>query len=493
MKNPTGTNEVSYFGKQMSLNSESPQASHLLSHEQAIPRGADRTVFPLSFRQQRLWFLDQLEPGSLFSSGLQAFRLNGRLRVDVLQEAFNTVVSRHWSLHTTFATIGSETVQIISVDKSAHAQVKDLNQELAQKSEVEVLQQGVEMMQLPFDLSRGPLLKAGLVRLSERQHILLISTHPIISDRQSMRIFLKELFSSYETLLAGRPSLLAELSFQYVDFAVWQRQWLQSEASQGQLSYWKQQLQSTRGLLELPTDRPRPALQSFRGALHRTLLPKNLCNSVKDFSQREGVTVFVTYLAAFQVLLSRYTGEEDIVVGTSVEGRRQVEAQELIGPFVNRLALRTDLSGNPSFRELLRRVKEVTEGAWAHQDMPFEKLVEELQPERSLSHAPLFQVMFELQQDPQPTLELPDLTLSSLDLETGKAETDLTLSLVENPSGLMAFFEYNTDLFDATTIGRMAAQYQTLLQGAMTNPERRLADLPLLTDHPTTSNRRRME
>jgi amino acid adenylation domain-containing protein len=428
-----------------------------------------------------LWFLDQLEPGGPSSSVLQAIRLDGALKVKVLQRALDAVVAHHWSLHTTFVTLESGPVQIIVKDETARVQVGEISQALEQRSEAELLQQGIKAMQRPFDLAHGPLLRASLLHLKERQHILLIAMHPIISDRKSMRIFLEELAGSYETQLAGRPSLPADLSSQYVDFAIWQRQWLQTEASEEQLSYWKQQLQGAPGLLEMPTDRPRPAVQTFSGARHRLLIPKSLGDSLSGLCRGEDVTLYITLLAAFQTLLSRCTGEENIVVGTSTEGR-QVETQELIGPFVNPLALRTDLSGNPSFREVLGRVREVTEGAYAHQDMPFEKLVEELRPERSLSHAPLFQVMFELQDGPQQILELPGLDLTPIDMETGRAETDLTLSVVKEADGLTASFEYNTDLFDATTMARLVSHYQTLLEGIVANPEGHLWDLPLLSD-----------
>ncbi|HVN80284.1 MAG TPA: amino acid adenylation domain-containing protein, partial [Terriglobia bacterium] len=404
------------------------------------------------------------------------------LKVDLLRQAFDAVVSRHWSLHTAIAVQESEPVQIIVKHEMAQLQLEEMSRIQERRSEEEFVRQEVEAIRRPFDLAQGPLLRASLLRLDDNRSILLMAIHPIISDKTSMRIVLRELADSYENLLAGRPPFLGGLPSQYVDFALWQRQWLQTEQSESHLRYWKRRLRDSHGLLELPTDRPRPAMQSFRCVRHSWSIPQSLYESVNDLSQRQGTPLFATLLALFQTLLLRCTGQEDIVVGISIEARRREEALDLIGPLVNWAALRTDLSGNPSFLELLERVREVIDGAYAHQEMPFEKLVEELQLERSLSHAPLFQVMFELQDEPQPTLALPDLKLSYLDIGPGRSEIDLTLSLVIDANGMSASFEYNTDLFDQTTIARLALHYQNLLEGIVANPGGRLADLPMLTE-----------
>ncbi len=306
--------------------------------------------------------------------------------------------------------------------------------------------------------------------------------HHIVSDGWSMGILFQELAALYEAYAAGKPSSLPELPIQYADFAVWQRQWLQEEVLEAQFAYWKQQLGSHSPVLELPTDRPRPAVQTFRGARHSLVLPQSLSEGLKVLSRQEGVTLFMTLLAAFNTLLYRYTGQDDIIVGAPIANRNRSEIEGLIGFFTNTLVLRTDLSGNPTFRELLGRVRAVALGAYAHQDLPFEKLVEALHPERDLSHNPLFQVMFILQNAQAEVLTLSGLTVHPLEVDTGTAKFDLILSMIEGAEGLKGTFEYNTDLFDATTINRMVGHFETLLEGIIADSEQRLSDLPLLTE-----------
>jgi amino acid adenylation domain-containing protein len=318
--------------------------------------------------------------------------------------------------------------------------------------------------------------------LGEAEHVLLFTTHHIICDGWSRGVLIRELAALYEAFSSGKPSPLPELPIQYVDFAVWQRQWLQGEVLEAQLTYWKQQLAGSPPVLELPTDRPRPSVQTFQGATQSLMLPKDLSEALKDLSQQEDATLFMTLLAAFKTLLYRYTGQEDILVGTPIANRNRSEIERLIGFFVNTLVMRTDLGETPSFRELLSRVRKVALEAYARQDLPFEYLVDELQLERDLSHAPLFQVMFVFGNTPMSALELPGLTMSLLETDSGTAKFDLTLSMRETEQGLIGDLEYNTDLFDKSTITRMLTHFQTLLEGVVANPDQHLAKLPLLTE-----------
>jgi len=439
-------------------------------------------VFPASFAQQRLWFLDQLEPGSHLYNIPQAIRLSGALKTEALRQSLAAIVARHESLRTTFALIDGAVSQLIAERQAVEMPVTDLSDlpEAEREAEVERLAQAEA--QRPFDLSRGPLLRASLLRLGAEEHVLLLTMHHIASDGWSMGIFYQELATLYDACSKAEPSPLQELPIQYADYALWQHEWLQGEVLGQQLAYWKQQLTGAPAALELPTDYARPAALSYRGARQSLLLPKSLAQSLKALSQQEGVTLFMTLLAAFQILLSRYSGQQDIVVGSPIAGRTQSETEGLIGFFVNTLVLRSDLSGNPTVRELLGRVREVALEAYAHQDVPFERLVEELQPERSLNRTPLFQVMFILQNAPQPTRQLGDLSLSFLSLSTQTSKFDLTLSLSEVADGLRASFEYSTDLFEAATITRLLGHFQNLLEAIAADPNRRLSDLPRLTE-----------
>ena len=397
------------------------------------------------------------------------------------KKTLDIIVARHEVMRTTFASTNGSPVQVIGKSRSVDLPVIDLSEWPVAKREAEIQRLIVEKTQLPFNLSEDLMLRATLLRLGEREHVLLLVTHHIASDGWSSGILSRELTILYEALSIGMPSPLSELPIQYADFAVWQRQWLQGEVLESQLSYWKQQLGGSTAVLELPTDRPRPPVQTFRGARQSTVLPTSLTEALKELSQQEGVTLFMTLLAAFQTLLYRFTSQDDIVVGSPIAGRNRVEIEGLIGFFVNTLVLRTNLSGNPSFRELLSRVREVALGAYAHQDLPFEKLVEELHPERSLSHTPLFQVLFVLQNAQMSAMELQGLTLSPLRVDSETAKFDLSLYMVDTEQGLIGTLEYNTDLFDATTITQMLGHLQTLLEGIVANPEQRLSHLPLLT------------
>jgi amino acid adenylation domain-containing protein len=439
-------------------------------------------VFPLSFAQQRLWFLDQLEPDSPLYNIPQAFRLRGALKVEALRGTFEVLVTRHESLRTTFSIVDETPVQCIAEKGSFSMPVIDLTGLPEAGREVEAQRLAGEEFRRPFNLSQGPLLRVTLLRLGEKEHILLLVIHHIISDGWSMGVLVKEMAALYEAFCVGNPSPLVELPIQYADFAHWQREWFQGEVLGAQVQYWKKQLGGTLPILELPTDRPRPAVQIYRGKRRSLAFSKDLSEGLKALSQREGVTLFMMLLAAFQTLLHRYTGQEDIIVGSPIANRNRLEIEGLIGFFVNTLVLRSDLSGNPPFRELLSRVREVALGAYGHQDLPFEKLVEELQVPRDLSYNPLFQVMLVLQNAPMQALQLSGLTLSPLEVETGTAKFDLTLELVEGSEGFAGGIEYNTDLFDTVSIDRMVGHFQTLLQGIVANPEQRIAELPLLSE-----------
>jgi amino acid adenylation domain-containing protein/FkbH-like protein len=443
-----------------------------------LPVARDRDL-PLSFAQQRLWFLDQLEPGSSFYHIPAAVRLRGTLDLTALEQSFSEVIRRHEALRTRFGVVNGVPAQLIDEAPEFTLAVLDLSTE----GEAEARRVATEESQRPFDLSAGPLLRAGVLRLSEQEHVLLCTMHHIISDGWSMEVLTRELTTLYEAYAKGEPSPLPELPIQYADYAHWQREWLQGEVLEQQLSYWRQQLAGGPAVLELPTDYPRPAVQTFRGAHQLLTLSPELTTELKALTQREGVTLFMTLLAAFQTLLSRYSGQEEIVVGTPIAGRNRAETESLVGFFVNTLVLRTDLSGNPGFVELLRRVREAALGAYTHQDVPFELLVEELQPQRDMSRSPLFQVMMVFHNAPAAEVQTSgNLELGSIGVENQTAKFDLTLAVSETANGhLHTVWEYNTDLFAPATVERMMKHFQVLLDGVVQNPERQLSEFQLLS------------
>jgi amino acid adenylation domain-containing protein len=445
-----------------------------------------RRDLPLSFSQERLWFLDQLEPGSTSYNIPRAFRLEGHLEHAILERALSEIVRRHEALRTTFSASEGQAVQVIAPPAPVRLGVEDLGALPEAERLAEAQRLATAEVQQPFDLAR-PLYRVRLLRLHERDHVLLLTVHHIVADGWSMGGLVRELTTLYRAFLEGKPSPLTELPLQYADFAVWQRRWLSGEILASHMAYWKQQLVGAPPLLELPTARPRPAVQTDRGA-HRSFgLSKPLADALASLSQREGVTLFMTLLTAYTAVLWRYTGQEKIVVGSAIANRNQVALEGLIGFFVNTLALVIDVAGELSFLELLGRVREVCLGAYAHQDLPFEKLVAEVAPERSRSHNPLFQVTLVLQNTPAGVLEVPGLTLSPLmershfEVETGTAKCDLSLFVWEAPAGLDGYIEFNSDLFDPETIDRFVGHLQTLLEGVVARPETSIATLPLLT------------
>ncbi len=455
----------------------------LESQAAPIPRASRDEVLPLSSAQQRLWFLDQLEPGSPLYNNAAAVRLSGRLNVAAMERSLNEIIRRHEILRTVYSAVDGQPRQVILPELHLPLPIIDLSQMPADERQDEIARLAVEEARQSFDLAQGPLLRNLLLRISETEHIALLTMHHIVSDGWSIGVFLRELKTHYEAFSAGqRRSPLGELPIQYADFARWHREWLQGEVLASQLAYWKQRLGDGELVLDLPTDRPRPAIQSFRGATQHFSLSSQLREALKDLSQQEGVTLFMLLVAAFQTLLYRYTGQEDICIGTPIAGRIRPQTEELIGCFVNTLVLRTNMQGDPSFQELLKQVREVALGAYAHQDLPFELLVEELRPERDLSRTPLFQVMFVHLNGPPEDLQLPDLTISPLPVDTGTAKFDLTLFAEEGADFLKLILNYNTDLFDEATIVRMAGHLQTLLEGIVAHPAQRLSALPLLTE-----------
>ncbi|MBN1203857.1 MAG: amino acid adenylation domain-containing protein [Myxococcaceae bacterium] len=449
------------------------------------PRPRSDEPPPLSFAQERLWFLEQLAPGSPLYNIPAMLRL-GSIDVGALGHSIGEIVRRHESLRTTFTLLDGKPVQVIAPPGPFRLEVMDLRhlrgEELVREAQQLIFEEG----QRPFNLTRDRLFRSVLLRLGEADFALLLTMHHIISDGWSLDVFFRELDSLYSATLAGKPSPLPELPIQYADFAWWQRHWVQGGGLQRSIAYWKQQMQAFPPLLQLPSDRPRLPVQSFRGATRSFWLPEEDAEAIRALGRNEQATPFMVLLAAFYALLYRYTGQEDLLVGTPIANRTRAELEGLIGFFVNTLVLRTRLDQDPSFRELIGRVREVTLGAYAHQDLPFERLVEELQPERSLSHNPLFQVMFVLQNTPSPSLSgaLAAQTSPSGEVpeHIGTSKFDLTLSLAEAKNGLTGNIEYNTDLFDSGRIQRMVGHFQVLLRAVLANPEMRLSRLPLLTD-----------
>ena len=446
-----------------------------------IPRHASGGPPALSFAQQRLWFLDQFEPGSSAYNIPTALRLSGPLDVEALRRALETIVARHEPLRTTIRAVDGTPVQIIAEPPALALPLVDLTTVPDPDREAELQQRLDAEAQRPFDLARDVMLRAILFRFGPQEHVLSVVMHHIASDGWSMGVFFKELNAGYGTFVAGRDWPLPPLPIQYADYAVWQREWLRGAALQAQIAYWKDQLAGTPAALELPTDFPRPPMQTFKGARETMLIPPGLVKALQTVGRRDGATLFMTVLAAFQVLLHRYSGEDDIVVGSPIAGRTRVELEGLLGFFVNTLVLRARCGGNPTFREFLGGVREAALGAFAHQDIPFERLVEEVQPARSLDRSPLFQVFFALQNPDHAGLALPGLVVRGQAVHSGTEKFDLSLYLIERADGLRVACSYNTALFAPATIRRLLEHYHTLLAGIAADPDARLADLPVLT------------
>jgi amino acid adenylation domain-containing protein len=450
-----------------------------------VPR-ARAGVIPLSFAQQRLWFLDQLQPNSPFYNVPAAVRLSGPLDLSALDQALGGLVRRHEALRTSFVEVDGQPRQVVAQAGAAlPLTLTDLRTLPADEREQAARRLAEIEARRPFNLARGPLLRAILLCLDDQEHVLVLTLHHIIADGWSLGILIREfalLYQAHSALSAGAPAPLAGLPVQYADYAIWQRQWLRGAALDAQLDYWRQRLAGAPPIVELPTDRPRPLAQTFAGASYTFTLPAQLSAALTVFSRRAGCTLFMTLLAAFQSILAGYSRQDDIVVGTAIAGRTQPETEGVLGCFVNTLVLRGDLAGNPTFHEVARRTREVCLEAYAHQDLPIELLVEALQPQRDLSRNPLFQVLFVLQNAPMPALDLPDLSMRPLELTSGTARLDLALSMTETAGGLVGTLEYNTDLFDCTTIMRLSSHIQMLLAGAIIAPDQPIAAVPLLSN-----------
>ncbi len=437
---------------------------------------------PLSFAQERMWFLNQLEPlSSAYNLEIGA-RLEGDLDPLALACCFTELVRRHETLRTVFAAVDGRPVQVIQPSADFELETADLRAFDPAGRDAQLRRRVLAAGGSPFDLAQGPLLRATLLRTEDREHALLLVMHHIASDGWSMALLLGELTELYAAFTADRPSPLPELPVQYADFAVWQRGWLAGEELGRQVEYWKGRLAGAPALLELPTDRPRPAVQSFRGGRHRLTLSPELSGELESLGRREGLTPFMVLLSAFQSLLGRYSSQADVVVGTPIANRTHTEIERLIGFFANTLVFRADLADDPPFLELARRVRGSALGAYDHQDLPFEKLVDELHPERHLSYPPVFQVMFILQNAPAPEVALAGLKLLPLEVDRGQSPFDLTLMLAESAGSWSGWLEYVSDLFDAATVARWATHLEVLLGGIVAGPERRVSELPLLME-----------
>ena len=449
-----------------------------------IPRRSDSGPAPLSFAQQRLWFLDQLMQGSAAYNLFEGVRLTGPLDAAALQQSLNAIVERHEILRTTIQLQDGLPIQVVAPELALDLPLTDLRDLPEEQRQAEIRRLIAEESQKPFDLASDQPIRASLVRLADQDHALLLTMHHIVSDAWSFALLVQELMALYPAAVTGQSATLGPvgtpLPIQYADFAVWQRETLQGEALDKQLSYWREQFAALPPVLELPSDRPRPAVQTYNGARYSFSLPPALLDSLTALSRQENATLFMTLLAAWKTLLYRYTGHADIAVGTPIANRERVEVERLIGVFANTLALRTSFAGEMRFRDLLAEVRKVALGAYAHQDLPFEQLVDALQLERDISHTPLFQVLFALQNVPHPTANLSTLSLGPLAIEYNSTKFDLSLTVEEGAASNRAYFEYNTDLFDERTIERMAEHYQALLAAIVADPDQRLVDLPLL-------------
>jgi amino acid adenylation domain-containing protein len=446
----------------------------------AAPQRSFRTKAPLSFAQQRLWFLDQMDPGRATYNVLQAYRLRGPFRSEDLHASVRALVERHEILRTRFPSSDGVPFQEIAPGAAPGIAEVDLTGLPAGEREAAAISRAREEGSRPFDLARGPLLRVTLWKLSAEDHLLLIAMHHIVSDGWSAAILQEELSELCAAHREGRAPRLPELSLQYADYAAHQRERLSGERLEAELDYWRRELSGALPVLELPTDRPRPAVRDLQGGSHAMRLTPELTRALKALARDEGATLFMVLLAALDVLLWRYTGQEDILVGTPIAGRTRLETEPLLGFFANTLVLRCDLSGEPSFRELISRVKRKALSAYAHQETPFEKIVEELHPDRSLSHSPFFQVMFVLQNAPSLRLRLPDLAIEPVELETGSSQFDLTWEVVEAGDALEGWLEYSVDIFDATTIARMAGHIEMALESVVADPDRPISALPIL-------------
>ena len=458
-----------------------PRLSRIPRETEKKPDGTEIAVFPVSFAEQRLWMLDRLQPNSAAYNVSFALRLIGELRVDALERSLEEILRRHEILRASFRLRGDEPEQCIAPATAVSIPITDVSRESSPETAARDLVR--QESQRPFDLANGPLWRASLAKLANDDYVLLITVHHIVFDGWSGGVLLRELAAHYTAFATGTESQLPELEIQYPDFAVWQREYLSGARLDRQVNYWKQQLAGAPGHIDLPTDRLRPQTHSFKGAHLRLNLPEELTSKLRHLAQKNESTLFMTLLGAFNVLLARYSGQDDVVVGSPIAGRTHAETEKLIGFFVNTIPLRTNVAANPTFKQLLASIRESTLDAYAHQDLPFEKLVEELKPERDLSRNPIFQVMFTLQNVPREAIELTGLQISPFRAgHAANSKFDLSLIAVEDAGTIAATFEYSTDLFEAGRIERMQRHWLTLLEAIVANPDCPVADLPLLEE-----------
>jgi amino acid adenylation domain-containing protein/FkbM family methyltransferase/non-ribosomal peptide synthase protein (TIGR01720 family) len=482
---------LTFWAEDDKLRFRAPQGAMTPSLRQRLAEKKDELLLSIeehkkysctSFAQQRQWLLHQLETDLTAYNIFSVLRLNGALDIVVLERCFGEVIQRHESLRTTFQIIDGLPVQVISPTPNLPLSIIDLRRVSETERRAESHRLAIDEAWRPFDLSSGPLLRMHLIRLAEEEAVLFLTMHHIISDAWSSGVFIRELVAFYGACSQGRPAALPALSIQYADFAQWQRIWLKGKILDDLLAYWKSQLEGAPAMLELPTDYPRPAVQTYRGAVQRVTLSIDLTKELKLLSHRENGTLFMTLLAAFKILLQRYSGQTDIVVGSPIANRNRAEVENLIGLFLNTLVLRTNLSGDLTFRDLLGRLREVALDAYEHQDLPFEKLVEELEPERDLSRNPLFQVLFVLQNAPKSSVDFADFSVTPLEIDTGVAMVDLTLEMTENEGGeLVGVMQYNTDLFRTETIVCMLRQFEALLEQITDAPDMPIQAYSLVT------------
>ncbi len=444
-----------------------------------VPR---QPLMPVSFAQQRLWFIDQFDPSSASYNIPAGVVIEGELDVEALRRALNEVVNRHETLRTSVVTNEGEPAQVIAESAEVGLPLIDLTGEAEQAARQKAEQMAARQAREPFELGRGPLMRASLMKVAEQRHVFVVVMHHIISDGWSMNVLIDEVTALYGAYLRGEESGLRELEVQYADYAVWQREWLKAEVLEAELSYWREKLSGSSFVLEMATDRARGAESSNKGGTEEFKLSVEMTEGLKQISRTESATLFMTLMAGFKVLLSRYSNQEEVIVGTPIAGRRWKEVEGLIGFFVNTLVMRSEVKGEESYIELLRRVKESAIGAYGHQDVPFEKLVEELQPERDLSRMPIFQVMMVMQGEVSKGKEMEGLRIEGMELRTGKAKFEMMLEVREDAGAIGGSLEYSADLFDKSTINRMLDQFSTLLQAIVVNPRQRVSDLPILTE-----------
>ncbi len=439
-----------------------------------------QAAFPASFAQQRLWFLDQLEPGTAAYNIPRAFRITGPLNVDVLTRSFQIVIQRHASLRTVFDSVEGEARQIVLSDVDVNIRVVDLAAFPESERETEALRIASEEGKKPFDLTEGPLLRHILVRLLPETHLLVLVMHHIITDGWSIAILFREVTKCYAALTKNEKPELPELRLQYTEYAQRQREYMSGKVLTREIEHWKNKLAGAQTLLDLPTDHPRPSAHSWHGAREEISLNSATLGKLKALARAERSTLFMVAVAAFQSLLWRYANQESILIGAPIAGRNEVEIEDMIGLFVNTLVFRTDFSTDMSFRDLIQQVRSFALEAYMHQDLPFEKLVEELVPQRSLDTHPLFQVMFTFQNIPKQVFEIPGLRIKEMPFEAGIAKLDLSVEVWEN-SEFHCQFEYNTDLFELATIRRMLGHFENLLNAVVENPDLSLAKIPIMS------------